>query len=90
MILYSLCELCIKLGEFVQATEYYKEFVQLAPNDNGKYILRYKLYVAQDVNLEERIAILEELKKRDYREKWGYELAYLYHIFQKAFYLFCL
>ncbi len=79
MILYSLCELCIKMGEVVQAIEYYKEFVQLAPMDNGKYILQYKLYEAQEVSLEERIAVLEELKKRDYREKWGYELAYLYH-----------
>ena len=79
MILYSLCELCIKMGEVVQAIEYYKEFVQLAPMDNGKFILQYKLYVAQEVSLEERIAVLEELKKRDYREKWGYELAYLYH-----------
>ena len=79
MILYSLCELCIKMGEVVQAIEYHKEFVQLAPMDNGKYVLQYKLYVAQEVGLEERIAVLEELKKRDYREKWGYELAYLYH-----------
>ena len=79
MIVYSLCELCLKMGEIVQAIEYYKEFVQLAPLDNGKYILQYKIYVAQDVSLEERIAVLEELKKRDYREKWGYELAYLYH-----------
>lgn len=79
MILYSLCELCIKMGEVVQALEYYKQFVQLAPMDNGKYVLQYKLYVAQEVGLEERIAVLEELKKRDYREKWGYELAYLYH-----------
>ena len=79
MIVYSLCELCIKMGEMVQAMEYYKEFVQLAPMDNGRYILQYKLYVANEVSLEERIAVLEELKKRDYREKWGYELAYLYH-----------
>ena len=79
MILYSLCELCIKMGQVYDATEYFKEFVQLAPMDNGKYILQYKLYVAQEVSLEERIAVLEELKKRDYREKWGYELAYLYH-----------
>ena len=79
MILYSLCELSIKMGEMVQAMEYYKEFVQLAPMDNGRYILQYKLYVANEVSLEERIAVLEELKKRDYREKWGYELAYLYH-----------
>ena len=78
-ILYSLCELCIKTDDIVGAIEYYKEFVQLAPTDNGKFILQYKIYEAQDVSLEERIAVLEELKKRDYREKWGYELAYLYH-----------
>lgn len=78
-IVYSLCELSIKLEEYVQAIEYYKEFVQLAPKDSGRYILQYKLYEAQEVSLEERIAVLEELKKKDYREKWAYELAYLYH-----------
>lgn len=78
-IVYSLCELSIKMEEYVQAIEYYKEFVQIAPRDSGRYILQYKLYEAQDVSLEERIAVLEELKKRDYREKWAYELAYLYH-----------
>lgn len=79
LIVYSLCELSIKMGEIVQAIEYYKEFVQIAPKDTGRYILQYKLYEAQDVSLEERIAVLEEFKKRDYREKWAYELAYLYH-----------
>lgn len=78
-IVYSLCELCIKLEELVQAIEYYKEFVQIAPKDTGRFILQYRLYEAQDVSLEERIAVLEEYKKRDYREKWAYELAYLYH-----------
>lgn len=79
LIVYSLCELSIKLGEYVQAIEYYKEFVQIAPKDSGRYILQYKLYEAQDVSLEERIEVLEELKRHDYREKWAYELAYLYH-----------
>ncbi len=78
-ICYSLCELSIKTEDFVQAVEYYKEYVQVAPKDPGRYILQYKLYEAQDVSLEERIEVLEELKKRDYREKWAYELAYLYH-----------
>ena len=78
-IVYSLCELCIKTEEIVEAVEYYKEFIQIAPRDTGRYILQYKLYEAQDVSLEERIAVLEELKRRDYREKWAYELAYLYH-----------
>ncbi len=79
LIVYSLCELSIKLEEYVQAIEYYKEFVQIAPKDTGRYVLQYRLYEAQDVSLEERIAVLEEFKKRDYREKWAYELAYLYH-----------
>lgn len=79
LIVYSLCELSIKLGEYVQALEYYKEFAQIAPKDSGRYILQYKLYEAQEVSLEERIEVLEELKRRDYREKWAYELAYLYH-----------
>ncbi len=78
-ICYSLCELSIKTGEFVQAMEYYKEFVRVAPKDPGRYILQYKLYEDQDVSLEERIEVLEELKRHDYREKWAYELAYLYH-----------
>lgn len=78
-IVYALCELSIKMGEFVQAVEYYKEFLQIAPKDSGRYILQYKLYEAQEVSIEERIAVLEEFKEKDYREKWAYELAYLYH-----------
>ena len=78
-IVYSLCELAIAMGEFVQAVEYYKEFVRLAPRNTARYILQYKLYEAQEVRLEERIAVLEEYKKHDYNEKWAYELAYLYH-----------
>lgn len=78
-IVYSLCELCIKMEEIVQSIDYYKQFVSMAPSDNGKFILQYKIYEAQDVSLEERIQVLEELKKREYKEKWGYELAYLYH-----------
>ena len=78
-IVYSLCELSVKLGEFVQAVEYYKEFVRVAPTDTGRYILKYKIYAAQEVSLEERIEVLQDFKAADYREKWGYELARLYH-----------
>ncbi|MCH5275590.1 MAG: hypothetical protein J1E65_07095 [Lachnospiraceae bacterium] len=78
-IVYSLCELSIKMGEFVEALGYYKEFVQVAPKDSGRYVLKYKLFEAQEVTLEERIEVLEELKSKDYSEKWAYELAYLYH-----------
>ena len=78
-IVYALCELAIKLNDVLQAKGLYEEFVSLAPEDTSKYILLYKLYEALDVSIEERIEVLEEFKKRDYRERWAYELAYLYH-----------
>lgn len=61
-IVYALCDLAIKTGQVVEAVEYYKQFVQLSPNDNSKYILLYKIYEAQDISLEERIAVLKEYK----------------------------
>ncbi len=80
LIVYSLCELCIKMDEIVEANEFLKEFIRLAPKDNGRYILRYKMLEAQDVSIEERISVLEEYKNREpLSEKWAYELAYLYH-----------
>ncbi len=79
MIIYSLCDISIKMGDVLQALEYFKEFVHIAPEDSSRYILQYKLYEAQDVGLEERIAVLEEMKRKEYQEKWAYELAYLYH-----------
>jgi len=56
-----------------------KRMNEIAPRDSGRYVLQYKLYEAQEVSLEERIEVLEELKSKDYSEKWAYELAYLYH-----------
>ncbi len=81
-IVSSLCELCIKMGDVVGATEYYKRYVQMAPTSNQKFVLLYKIYEAQDVSLEERIQVLEELHKREPaagKGKWSYELATLYH-----------
>lgn len=78
-IIYALCELAIKMGDIVQAIECYKEFCNIAEDDPDSCILLYKIYKAQDVSLEEQIDILEEYKKREYREKWAYELATLYH-----------
>ena len=80
LILYYLCELSIKLGDVVGALEYYKRFVVAAPKDASQFILLYKIYEAQDATLEERIKVLEELKHREYKEKWAFELAYLYHL----------
>ena len=78
-ICYSLCELYIKTGDPVEAAEFYKEFEKLAPKDPGRYVLKYKLYAAYDVSLDEKIEVLEKLKEEEYQEKWMYELASLYH-----------
>lgn len=79
MIVFALTELCLKLGDVVNAWEYYKEFCQVAPDDSRRYILLYKVYAAQEVSLEEQIKVLEKLKEEEYIDRWGYELAYLYH-----------
>lgn len=78
-VVYSLCEICIETGDIVEAIEYFKEYASLAPRDPGVYTLRYRIYEAQNVGFEERIELLEELKKKDRLEEWEYELAYLYH-----------
>ncbi len=78
-VVYSLCEICIETGDIVEAIEYFKEYASLAPRDPGVYTLRYRIYEAQNVGFEERIELLEELKKKDRIEEWEYELAYLYH-----------
>lgn len=78
-IIFSMCELYLVTGDTIPAIASYKEFCTVAGNDIRRYILQYKVYEAQGVSLEERIEVLEELKKRDYRPKWAYTLAYLYH-----------
>jgi len=79
MIIYALTELCLKLGDIVNAWEYYKEFCLIASDDSRRYILLYKVYAAQEVSLEEQIKVLEKLKEEDYIDRWAYELALLYH-----------
>lgn len=79
MIIYKLAEIAIKTKEFDEAQEYYDEFVEIAPHDNLKYILRYEMNKAKDAGLDVLIQILEELKEQEYTEKWAFELAYLYH-----------
>lgn len=78
-IIYRLAEIAIKTGRFDEAQEYYDEFVDIAPHDNLKYVLKYKMTAAQGLPYKEQIKILEELKEQEYSEEWAYELAYLYH-----------
>ena len=79
MILYKLCMISIKLKEIDEAQEYYNEFVQIAPHDSLKYILKYNISVAKGSDNATLIKILEQLKENDFIEEWAYELAYLYH-----------
>ncbi len=78
-IIYRLAEIAIKTKHFDEAQEYYDEFVDIAPHDNLKYVLKYKMTAAQGLSFQEQIQILEELKEQEYSEEWAYELAYLYH-----------
>ena len=79
MIIYRLAEVAIKTGNFEEAKDYYEEFVEIAPHDNLKYVLKYKINKAQGADYNVLIGILEELKDREYSEEWSYELASLYH-----------
>ena len=79
MIIYRLAELAIRVKNFDEAREYYDEFIDVAPHDNMRYVLRYEMMKAEGVPLAERIALLEEFKEEEYTEKWAFELAYLYH-----------
>ena len=78
-VLFRLTEVAIKMKEFDEAVEYYSEFVNLAPNDTSRYILKYEIYKGRGSSLEDQIAILEEYKEVEYTEQWGYELAKLYY-----------
>ncbi|MDO5541368.1 MAG: hypothetical protein Q4F83_15095 [Eubacteriales bacterium] len=77
-ILYRLTEACVQTQDFDDAVEYYTEYVNLSPNDNSKYILKYEIYKGRGSSLEEQIGVLEELRSKEYTEQWAYELARLY------------
>lgn len=79
MIIYRLAEGAVRTKSFDEAKEYYQEFVEIAPHDNLKYVLKYEISKAQGADIGTLIGILEELKEQEYSEEWAYELAYLYH-----------
>lgn len=83
-ILFHLAMLCIKTGELEEAREYYDEFVEIAPHDSQKYVIKYRLNQAKGADIFTLISILEELRENDFDEKWAYELATLYHKAQQA------
>lgn len=78
-IIYRLTIVAIKSGDIESAEEYYNEFVDIAPTDSMRYILRYQIQRAKGVSVSELISILEEFKEQESSERWTYELAVLYH-----------
>ncbi len=78
-IIYRLALVAMKMGRLEEAKEYYEEFLEVAPQDNLKYVLRYQIAKLEGASLPELIEILEEFKDREYKEEWAFELAYLYH-----------
>ncbi len=77
-VLYRLSSLALKTGNVDEAIDFYDEFVQLAPKDPNRHILRYQILRAQRAPLEQQIEALEEFKKAEYIEEWAFELAKLY------------
>ena len=78
-ILYRLVEVSLKMGDISDATEFYQEYREVAPNDNTQYILKYKILKEKKAPLAEQIKLLEDYKEREFTEKWSYELAKLYY-----------
>lgn len=78
-ILYRLVEISLRMKNVDEATEFYEEYKQVAPNDSSQYILQYKIARVKNISLDEQIKILEEYKEHEFTEKWSYELATLYY-----------
>ena len=78
-VVFALCDVCLEFGDFEAATEHYKEYKALAPDDAGVYVLKYKMLKALEAGIDEQIEVLESLKRKNRSEEWEYELATLYH-----------
>ena len=84
-ILYSMCELELKLNNYMLALASYNKYVDLYPNDTERFILQYKIIKAHGGGYQDQIAVLEELTSRDYRERWAYELARVYYLAEEDY-----
>ena len=79
MIIFRLAIIAVKMNNLEAAADYYDEFVEIAPHDSLKYVIRYEINRAKGADNDTLISILEELKAHDFMEEWAYELAHLYH-----------
>ena len=77
--LYRLTMLAIKEGDIAEAEAYYREYIEISPQDSRKYLMEYHIAVAKGEDIHKKIRILEkysDIEKMD--EQWKYELAQLY------------
>lgn len=78
-VAYRLCQISIALGDMEDAEDFYEDFVEMAPSDTARYLLKYGLMKAEHVDIAEQIEVLETFVEEDMEEDWAYELASLYH-----------
>ena len=76
--LYKLSELSLRSGSIEEAIEFYKEFLDVSPEDPRKYLLRYKILKAKGAMASQLVGPLEQFTETELDEKWLYELAKLY------------
>ena len=78
-VLYKLLNFCIKAGNLEESEELYEEYLEKDKNSIDRYILRYRLDKASGADRHILIKDLQNIKKAEYMEDWGYELAKQYH-----------
>ena len=78
-LIYKLTEFFIKVNDFENAEELYKEYAKISAHDVNRYILYYDLRRAQGAPDTELVKILEDYKESEIDEKYMYELANLYY-----------
>ncbi|HAP72586.1 MAG TPA: hypothetical protein DCQ39_02175 [Lachnospiraceae bacterium] len=86
LVIYNLCELTIFLygrnnlqSDLASALTLVQEYSQIQPENPKRLVLQYKMYQVSPVSMNEKIAILEKLRQEKHTQRWGYELALLYH-----------
>ena len=76
---YKLTILALRTKNFVEADEFYQDFVEMSPSDVSQYLLKYRIAKAKGEDIEVLIKILEAYIEVEMDERWQYELAKLYH-----------
>ena len=76
--LYKLSELSLSSGAIDDAVEFYREFMDVSPEDPRKFLLQYMILKAKGARAEQLVGPLEQFTETELEEQWLYELAKLY------------